>query len=137
MTNNLFQPMPASSLCSSVARSGREDSGWIYFSLMNRSALMAPLVFCLPSYGQAVQCSALEPVNTPRPEYPSPEQAKMYLPGTHYIHIFVKGEVTVQYDVRLPEQWQISSSPAQPIVRQDLPMGGRSTGSWKLTCFLL
>ncbi len=45
----------------------------------------------------AGECSNLEAVNTPRPEYPKPDQVKDYLRGTQYTHVFVEGYVTVAF----------------------------------------
>lgn len=42
---------------------------------------------------------SLVPVDTPRPAYPSPEQARAYLPGTAYFHVFVEGKVSVEFMV--------------------------------------
>jgi len=41
----------------------------------------------------------LEPLSTPWPKYPSPEQAKGYLRGSEYAHVIVEGTVRVSFTV--------------------------------------
>lgn len=56
------------------------------------------MVFSVSTLGMEV-CENLVPLSNPMPAYPNPEQAKDYLPGTLYAHIFVEGFVAVSYTV--------------------------------------
>jgi len=65
-------------------------------------------------------------INTPYPGYPTPEQAKRYLPGTSYLHVFVTGVVTVEFLVTRSgsvSDAKIIESSSRPIGRGRFPEG--------------
>lgn len=58
------------------------------------------LVGAAVSQAQEVACpNDLKLVEGSMPDYPSPEQAKPYLQGTSYMHVFVEGSVVVSFSV--------------------------------------
>jgi len=60
-------------------------------------ALVAGAAMC---HAQEVACPQdIKPVEGSMPGYPSSEQAKPYLPGTSYMHVFVEGSVVVAFTV--------------------------------------
>ena len=60
------------------------------------------IVFDFALAEEPSKCEAkLKPLSTPWPKYPSPEQAKDYLQGTEYAHVFVKGSVRVRFTVSI------------------------------------
>lgn len=76
---------------------------------------------------EAADCQKmLVPVDTPFPKYPSPTQSSEYLKGTSYMHVFVTGEVSVEYTV-LPagtiEKVKVIESKYEPIGRGNFPDG--------------
>jgi hypothetical protein len=60
-------------------------------------ALNASVTTC---QSQEVVCpKELRLVEGSMPDYPSPEQAKAYLQGTSYLHVFIEGSVVVAFTV--------------------------------------
>ncbi len=63
---------------------------------------------------------SLVPVDVPYPEYPTRHQVQDYLRGTAYLHVFVEGEVFVEFVVTTEgtvEKARITKSVAKPVGR--------------------
>ena len=71
------------------------------YASMKRYISFALLTFSMSfsALGKELPCDELESISTPRPEYPTYEQAQDILPGTSYLHVFIEGFVKVQFTV--------------------------------------
>lgn len=96
---------------------------------MNRMIGLMLSILALPVAAQDNLCADLVPIHTPKPEYPTYEQAreKDYFSGTSYTHVFIEGFVKARFIVQpsgVVESVEIIDSENRPKKHTDKSFGG-------------